>query len=44
MSEEYSRVLRRAYYACISYTDAQVGRIMKELEELGFADNTVIVL
>ena len=44
VSEEYSRVLRRAYYACVSYTDAQVGRIMKELEELGFADDTIIVL
>ena len=44
VSEEYSRILRRAYYACVSYTDAQVGRVMKELEDLGFADDTVIVL
>ena len=44
VSEEYSRILRRAYYACISYTDAQVGRIISEMEALGFADETVIVL
>ena len=44
VSEEYSRILRRAYYACVSYTDAQVGRLIKELEDLGFTDNTVIVL
>ena len=44
VSEEYSQILRRAYYACISYTDAQVGRVIKQLEELGFADDTIIVL
>ena len=44
VSEEYSRILRRAYYACVSYTDAQVGKLIKELEDLGFADDTVIVL
>lgn len=36
--------LRRAYSACISYTDAQVGRVVKELESQGLADDTVIVL
>lgn len=42
--DDYTRKLRRAYYACISYTDAQVGRVIAELEDLGLADNTVIVL
>ena len=42
--DDYTRKLRRAYYACISYTDAQVGKIVNELEELGFADDTIIVL
>ena len=42
--DDYTRKLRRAYYACISYTDAQVGRVIDELNDLGFADNTVIVL
>ena len=42
--EEYSRVLRRAYYSCISYTDAQIGKVVKELENLGLANDTIIVL
>ena len=33
-----------AYYACVSMVDAQVGRLMRSLDELGIADNTVIVL
>ena len=36
--------LRHGYYACVSYTDAQVGRLLDELERLGLAGNTVIVL
>ncbi len=36
--------LRRAYYAAVSYTDAQVGEVIELLENSGLADNTVIVL
>jgi arylsulfatase A-like enzyme len=36
--------LRHAYSACISYVDAQVGKVLDELEALGLADNTVVVL
>jgi arylsulfatase A-like enzyme len=36
--------LRHAYFACVSYIDAQVGKILAELEALGLADNTVVVL
>ena len=32
-----------AYYACISFTDAQVGRVMAKLDELKLAERTVIV-
>ena len=32
------------YYACISFIDAQVGRLLDELEKLGIADNTIIML
>ena len=37
-------VLRRAYYSALSYTDAQIGHVLKELEAQGLADNTIIGL
>ncbi len=36
--------LTRAYYASVSFTDAQVGRLLKQLDELGLRDNTAVVL
>jgi iduronate 2-sulfatase len=36
--------LRRGYYACVSYIDAQVGKLVDKLEESGLRENTVIVL
>ena len=33
----------RAYYACVSFVDAQVGRILKSLDDLGLAQNTIVV-
>jgi len=33
----------RAYYACISFVDAQVGRLLDCLERLGLAESTLIV-
>jgi iduronate 2-sulfatase len=36
--------LRRAYYACVSYADAQVGKLLDKLETLGIRDKTIIVL
>ncbi|NND05868.1 MAG: sulfatase [Saprospiraceae bacterium] len=44
LSDNYARKLRHGYYACISYTDAQVGRILQALEKKGLADNTIIVI
>ena len=32
------------YYACVSYVDAQIGRVLNELENLGLAENTIVVL
>ena len=44
LSDAYARKLRHAYFACISYVDAQVGKVLNALEESGEADNTIIVL
>ena len=41
---DYTRVLRRAYYACVSYTDTLVGKVVNELESIGLANDTIIVL
>ena len=44
VSDEYARKLRHAYFACVSYIDAQVGKVLDELEKQGLAENTVVVL
>lgn len=33
----------RAYYACITFVDAQLGKLIDGLEEFGLLDNTIIV-
>ena len=35
--------LRHAYLACLSYADAQMGRVLKALEENDLKENTIIV-
>lgn len=40
----YAVELRRAYAAAASYLDAQIGRVLDSLAELGLADDTVIVV
>ncbi len=44
LTEETAKTLIHGYYACVSYVDAQVGKIMGALEASGLADNTVIIL
>lgn len=44
MSDVYARKLRHAYYACISYVDAQIGKLLNVLKDTGEFDNTIIVL
>ena len=36
--------LLRAYLAAVSYVDAQVGRVLEELDALGLRNNTLVVL
>jgi len=44
VSDAYARKLRHAYYASVSYIDAQVGKVLEQLETLGLAENTIVVL
>jgi iduronate 2-sulfatase len=39
-----AKKLIHGYRACVSFTDAQVGRVLAELERLGLADRTIVVL
>lgn len=40
----YALELRRPYAAAISYVDAQVGRVLAALRELGLEKNTIVVI
>jgi iduronate 2-sulfatase len=42
--EANQRRVRHAYYACISYIDAQVGRVLDELDRSGLGEHTIVVL
>jgi uncharacterized sulfatase len=41
--EKLKRSLQ-AYYACVSFVDAQVGRLLDALQELKLAEDTIVVL
>lgn len=43
ISVEEARKCKQAYYATVSFVDAQVGRLMQALDDLGLRDNTLIV-
>lgn len=42
--DDFARTLKHGYYAAISYMDAQVGRVLDELERTGLAENTIVAL
>lgn len=42
--DDMARTLIHAYLACASYVDAQIGKVMKELDRLGLRDNTIIIV
>lgn len=44
VSKDIERSLVHGYYACVSYTDAQIGRVMGELDRLGLRRDTIVVL
>jgi len=41
---DIARQLKHGYYASVSYTDAQLGKVMAELDRLGLRDNTIVIL
>ncbi|TMN73078.1 hypothetical protein CWB85_04885 [Pseudoalteromonas sp. S1727] len=43
-SDELTKTLIHAYYASVSYMDAQVGRVMQALDEMDLRDNTLVIL
>lgn len=43
-TEANQRRLRHGYRACVSYIDAQVGRVIDELDRLGLKEKTIVVL
>jgi iduronate 2-sulfatase len=43
VTPEQARECKLAYYAAISFVDAQIGRVLDALERLGLKDNTMIV-
>ncbi len=44
VSVEQARELRHGYYACVSYVDAQIGKVLDALKRLGLEENTIVVL
>lgn len=44
VSDEYAWKLCHAYFACVSYVDAQIGKVLDELDKLGLAENTIVIL
>ena len=44
VSDAYAKKLRHAYFACVSYVDAQIGKVLDELERQGLAENTIVVV
>jgi arylsulfatase A-like enzyme len=43
MSPDARRAFIRAYYAAISFMDAQVGRILQAVDQMGLADDTIVL-
>ena len=44
VSDDEARELIKGYLASVSYSDAQVGRVLAALEASGQANNTIVIL
>ncbi|MBL7646728.1 MAG: sulfatase [Candidatus Hydrogenedentes bacterium] len=43
LDDDKARELMHGYAACVSFVDAQAGRVLEELKRLGLAENTIVV-
>jgi choline-sulfatase len=44
VTEAHIRAARHGYYAMVSYADELIGRVLQPLQQLGLADNTVVLV
>ncbi len=44
LAVESQIMARRAYLACVRYTDRQIGKVLAELDALGLAESTTVVV
>ena len=43
-SDEFHRLMKHGYFACVSYVDKLIGDLLAELKRLDLEDNTIVVL
>ncbi|MBK3519384.1 sulfatase [Carboxylicivirga marina] len=43
LDESLTRELKHGYWACVSYVDVQIGKILQKLDDLGLRENTIVV-
>jgi len=44
LSDDLARQLIHGYYACVSYTDSQIGRLLVNLDQMGLSNETIVIL
>ncbi len=44
LPDDLARQLKHGYYAAVSYMDAQVGKVLDELDRLGLTKSTIVIL
>ena len=44
LTDEQARTMIHGYHAAVSFVDAQIGKVVDELERLDLANNTIVVL
>jgi iduronate 2-sulfatase len=44
VTQESAKSLKHGYYACVTYIDALIGKVLNELDRLDLSKNTIVVL